>query len=59
MEIGISEFGDNSVRIAAYARVKSKDFLDVQYGIMSDVKMRSINMVSTFHILNVLYIFKM
>lgn len=38
MEIGISEFGDNSVRIAAYARVKSKDFLDVQYGIMSDVK---------------------
>ena len=38
MEIGISEFGDNSVRIAAYARVKSKDFLDVQYSIMSDVK---------------------
>lgn len=38
MEIGISEFGDNSVRIAAYARIKSKDFLDVQYGIMSDVK---------------------
>lgn len=38
MEIGISEFGDNSVRIAAYARVKSKDFLSVQYGIMSDVK---------------------
>ncbi|MDU6913968.1 MAG: mechanosensitive ion channel family protein, partial [Veillonella sp.] len=38
MEIGISEFGDNSVRIAAYARVKSKDFLAVQYGIMSDVK---------------------
>ena len=38
MEIGIAEFGDNSVRIAAYARVKSKDFLDVQYGIMSDVK---------------------
>ena len=35
MEIGISEFGDNSVRIAAYARVKSKD---VQYSIMSDVK---------------------
>ena len=32
------EFSDNSVRIAAYARVKSKDFLDVQYGIMSDVK---------------------
>ena len=38
MEIGIAEFGDNSVRIAAYARVKSKHFLDVQYGIMSDVK---------------------
>ena len=39
MEIGISEFGDNSVlHCAAYARVKSKDFLDVQYGIMSDVK---------------------
>ena len=38
MEIGISEFGDNSVRIAAYARVKSNDFLDVQYSIMSDVK---------------------
>lgn len=38
MEIGIAEFGDNSVRIAAFARVKSKDFLDVQYGIMSDVK---------------------
>ena len=38
MEIGIAEFGDNSVRIAAYARVKSKNFLDVQYGIMSDVK---------------------
>lgn len=38
MEIGISEFGDNSVRIAAYARVKSNDFLAVQYSIMSDVK---------------------
>ena len=38
MEIGIAEFGDNSVRIAAYARVKSKDFLDVQYSILSDVK---------------------
>ena len=38
MEIGISEFGDNSVRIAAYAHVKTKDFLDVQYSIMSDVK---------------------
>jgi len=33
MEIGISEFGDNSVRIA-----ESNDFLDVQYSIMSDVK---------------------
>ncbi|ETJ39575.1 Transporter, small conductance mechanosensitive ion channel MscS family protein, partial [human gut metagenome] len=29
---------DNSVRIAAYARVKSNDFLAVQYSIMSDVK---------------------
>lgn len=38
MEIGISEFGDNSVRIAAYAHVKSKDYVDVQYSIMSDVK---------------------
>ena len=38
MEIGISEFGDNSVRIAAYARVKSRDFVDVKYSIMSDVK---------------------
>ena len=38
MEIGIAEFGDNSVRIAAYARVKSKDFVDVKYSIMSDVK---------------------
>ncbi|MBS5336195.1 MAG: mechanosensitive ion channel family protein [Veillonella sp.] len=38
MEIGISEFGENSVRIAAYAHVKSKDYPDVQYSIMSDVK---------------------
>ena len=38
MEIGISEFGDNSVRISAFARVNTKDYLDVQYSIMSDVK---------------------
>ena len=38
MEIGISEFADNSVRISAFARVNTKDYLDVQYSIMSDVK---------------------
>ena len=38
MEIGISEFGDNSVRISAFARVNTKDYFDVQYSIMSDVK---------------------
>lgn len=38
MEIGISEFGDNSVRISAFAEVKTSQFLDVRYSIMSDVK---------------------
>ena len=38
MEIGISEFADNSVRISAFARVNTKDYFDVQYSIMSDVK---------------------
>ena len=38
LEIGISEFGDNSVRISAFARVKTNDYLSVQYSIMSDVK---------------------
>ena len=38
MEIGISEFGDNSVRISAFAEVKTSQFLEVQYSIMSDVK---------------------
>ena len=38
MEIGISEFADNSVRISAFARVNTKDYIDVQYSIMSDVK---------------------
>ena len=38
MEIGISEFGDNSVRISAFAEVKTSQFVDVRYSIMSDVK---------------------
>lgn len=38
MEIGIKEFGDNSVRIAAYPRVHSGDYLSVYYAIMSKVK---------------------
>ena len=38
MEIGISEFGDNSVRISAFAEVKTSQFIDVRYIIMSDVK---------------------
>ena len=38
MEIGISEFGDNSVRISAFAEVKTSQFIDVRYSIMSDVK---------------------
>ncbi|ETS91707.1 transporter, small conductance mechanosensitive ion channel MscS family protein [Veillonella sp. AS16] len=38
MEIGIKEFGNNSVRIAAFARVNTSNYLDVFYDIMSDVK---------------------
>lgn len=38
MEIGIQEFGDNSVRIAAYPLVASQNFLPVKYDIMSKVK---------------------
>ena len=38
MEIGISEFGDNSVRISAFAEVRTSQFLEVRYSIMSDVK---------------------
>ena len=38
MEIGIAEFGDNSVRISAFAEVKTSQFLEVRYSIMSDVK---------------------
>lgn len=40
VEIGIKEFGDNSVRIAAFPLVQTKDFLSVYYSIMSDVKDR-------------------
>ena len=38
MEIGIKEFGDNSVRIAAFVRVKTGNYLDVYYDTMSRVK---------------------
>lgn len=38
MEIGIKEFGDNSVRIAAFARVNTSNYLDVFYDTMSSVK---------------------
>lgn len=38
VEIGISEFGDNSVRIAAYPIVKNADYLMVFYDTMSAVK---------------------
>lgn len=38
MEIGIKEFGDNSVRIAAFVRVKTSNYLDVYYDTMSSVK---------------------
>ena len=38
VEIGISEFGDNSVRIAAYPIVKNGDYLGVFYDTMSSVK---------------------
>ena len=38
VEIGISEFGDNSVRIAAYPIVQNGDYLGVFYDTMSAVK---------------------
>ncbi len=38
MEIGIKEFGDNSVRIAAFVRVKTGNYMDVYYDTMSSVK---------------------
>lgn len=38
MEIGIKEFADNSVRIAAYPKVASKDYIPVYYDTMSKVK---------------------
>ena len=38
MEIGIKEFADNSVRIAAYPKVESKDYIPVYYDTMSKVK---------------------
>lgn len=38
MEIGIKEFADNSVRIAAYPKVNGDDYTAVFYDIMSKVK---------------------
>lgn len=38
LEIGIKEFADNSVRIAAYPKVQSADYTAVYYDIMSKVK---------------------
>lgn len=38
IEIGIKEFADNSVRIAAYPKVASKDYIPVYYDTMSKVK---------------------
>ena len=38
LEIGIKEFGDNSVRIAAYPKVAKADYLPVFYDVMSKVK---------------------
>ncbi|MBP9624372.1 MAG: mechanosensitive ion channel [Veillonella sp.] len=40
VEIGIKEFGDNSVRIAAYPQVENDNFLAVFYDTMSTVKDR-------------------
>jgi len=40
VEIGISEFGDNSVRIAAYPVVENRNYMQVFYDTMSDVKDR-------------------
>ncbi|AXL20846.1 mechanosensitive ion channel family protein [Megasphaera stantonii] len=38
MEIGIKEFADNSVRIAAYPKVRRQDVIPTTYDIMSAVK---------------------
>lgn len=38
IEIGIKEFTDNSVRIAAYPKVRERDYLSVYYATMSKVK---------------------
>ena len=38
VEIGISEFGDNSVRIAAYPVVENRNYMQVFYDTMSSVK---------------------
>ena len=40
LEIGIKEFGDNSVNIVAYPLINAEDYRDVYYGVMSDVKDR-------------------
>ena len=40
VEIGISEFGDNSVRIAAYPEVENRNYMQVFYDTMSSVKDR-------------------
>ena len=40
VEIGISEFGDNSVRIAAYPVVENRNYMQVFYDTMSSVKDR-------------------
>ncbi|WP_251441572.1 mechanosensitive ion channel family protein [Veillonella intestinalis] len=40
VEIGISEFGENSVRISAYPVVKNGDYMAVFYDTMSSVKDR-------------------
>ncbi|WP_295785363.1 mechanosensitive ion channel family protein [Veillonella ratti] len=40
VEIGISDFGDNSVRIAAYPVVENRNYMQVFYDTMSSVKDR-------------------
>lgn len=40
VEIGISEFGDNSVRIAAYPVVENRNYMQVFYDTMSSIKDR-------------------
>lgn len=40
LEIGIKEFGDNSVNIVAYPLIEAVNFREVYYGVMSDVKDR-------------------